>query len=66
MNCWEHIKCSDKIRTACSAFVNNKGQDCWKINGTNCMSGKDGTDFLAEKFLVCKDCTFYTDILGEI
>jgi len=30
-NCWEFMKCPEKIKEKCEAYKRNLGQECWLI-----------------------------------
>lgn len=60
MNCWEFKNCDFEIRYKCRAYLENRGLDCWKVNGTKCDGGKIENLSLKEKIDYCrKNCEFY-------
>jgi len=58
MECWEHLKCSDGVRSNCPAFPEN-GKACWKVTGTMCDSGRMRKATVIEKVEFCRRCDFY-------
>ncbi len=50
MPCWELIKCSQKDRNNCNAFIKHS-EPCWASKGKNTVCAKQD----------CRNCKVYTD-----
>jgi len=54
LNCWEFMKCPEKIRKKCDAYKLNCGKDCWFI-----MDAKQGGPFFSKTNDGCLTCPWF-------
>lgn len=56
-NCWDYMDCPEESRELCPAFIEQKGTECWLIEGTRCRGEVQGS--VVAKLEHCRECQVY-------
>ncbi len=59
-NCWNIMKCPDKLQKKCPAWEFKAGDLCWFINGTKC-NGKAKNSW-EDKMETCRECKVFKNL----